>query len=83
MALNFGFQWQDLYDSEKLSVLHQHFLNYLIQADPELYSEIYELKPANNDFLIPLAMAIESFILTLFKLDEIAQGTKALAEMLK
>lgn len=75
MALNFGFQWQDLYDSEKLSVLHQHFLNYLIQADPELYSEIYELKPANNDFLIPLAMAIESFILTLFKLDEIAQGT--------
>jgi NADPH-dependent glutamate synthase beta subunit-like oxidoreductase len=75
MALKFRFQWQDLYDSSKLSVLHQHFLSYLKQTDLELYSEIYELKPANNDFLIPLAMAIESFILALFDLDEIAQGT--------
>lgn len=75
MALNFGFQWQDLYNSKKLSVLHQHFLNYLKQSDPELHADIYELNPTNNDFLIPLAMAIESFVVELFGLQNIVQDT--------
>jgi NADPH-dependent glutamate synthase beta subunit-like oxidoreductase len=75
MALNFGFQWQDLYDSGKLSLLHRHFLSYLKQKHPALYSDIFELKPKTNDFFIPLAMAIESYILELFNLRDVAQDT--------
>lgn len=74
MALKFGFQWQDLYDSEKLSALHQHFLHYLSQSDLALYTEIYETPPPHtNEFLIPLAMVIESFIVDLFDLHTAVQ----------
>lgn len=73
MALTFGFQWNDLYDSEKLSALHQHFLQHLSRSDPQLYAEVYETKSHNNEFLIPLAMAIESFIVDLFELHDDAQ----------
>ncbi|QOL20195.1 FAD-dependent oxidoreductase [Candidatus Bodocaedibacter vickermanii] len=73
MTLKFGFQWQDLYDSEKLSVLHQHFLQHLNRSDPQLYAEVYETTPHNNDVLIPLALAIESFIVDLFDLHDAVQ----------
>jgi NADPH-dependent glutamate synthase beta subunit-like oxidoreductase len=73
MALKFGFLWQDLYDSEKLSRLHQHFLNHLSRSDPQLYADVYESMPVAPDILIPLAMAIESFIVDLFGLHNAAQ----------
>lgn len=73
MALTFGFQWSDLYDSEKLSALHQHFLQHLNRSDPQLYSDVYETPPHNNRLLIPLAMAIESFVVDLFDLHETIQ----------
>lgn len=73
MALKFGFQWNDLYDSEKLSALHQHFLQHLSRSDPQLYAEVYETPTHNTEFLIPLAMAIESFIVDLFELHDAVQ----------
>jgi NADPH-dependent glutamate synthase beta subunit-like oxidoreductase len=73
MALKFSFRWQDLYDSEKLSALHQHFLRHLKQDDPQLYADVYESTSAAPDILIPLAMAIESFIIDLFGLHDATQ----------
>jgi len=69
MYPNFGFKWQDLYDSKKLADLHQKFLANLQSLDPELYAQVYQTSKTPSDYLIPLAMAIESFIVELFKLD--------------
>ncbi|MDP3935543.1 MAG: hypothetical protein Q8Q56_00910, partial [Alphaproteobacteria bacterium] len=73
MALKFGFQWHDLYDSEKLSALHQHFLQHLSQSDPQLYADVYAANSPKDDILIPLAMAIESFIVDLLGLNNATQ----------
>lgn len=75
MNLKFNLQWQDLYDSNKLAVLHRHFLNNLKQENADVYTDIYATKPQGNNYLIPLAMAIESFVIELFGLDENAQNT--------
>lgn len=71
MQPKLGFQWEDLYDPAKLFQLHSRFLTSL---DPELYTEIYINKAEPKDFLIPLAMAIEGFIVELFQLEQQTQG---------
>lgn len=70
MKLNFGFEWQDLYNAHKLAELHCYFLNHLQKNDQQLYDEVIS---AEDMPLIPLAMAIEAFIVELFKLQRYAQ----------
>lgn len=75
MHLNFGFQWQDLYDAEKLHQLQAHFLSHLRKTDFELYAQIYEKSTSNPEsYLIPLAMSIEAFIKNLFHLTPFLQA---------
>lgn len=65
MQLNFGFEWQDLYDAAKLKALHSQFIHHLQANDHELYQEFTSSKGAP---LIPLAMAVEAFVVELFNL---------------
>jgi NADPH-dependent glutamate synthase beta subunit-like oxidoreductase len=71
MNLDFGFEWHDLYNAHKLAELHRYFLKYLQENDQTLYNEVVF---SDHMPLIPLAMAIEAFIVELFKLEAYVQG---------
>lgn len=73
MTLNLGFDWKDLYDSQKLMLMHRYFLDLLSKKDPELYFEIYTKKQPLADHILPLAMEIEHFIVELFGIESQAQ----------
>lgn len=68
MKLNFGFQIQDLYDAAKLLLLQDRFLGHLQATHPDLYQQVYASQASVEDYLIPLAMAIETFVVELFHL---------------
>lgn len=73
MTLNLGLDWKDLYDRQKLMLLHQHFLDFLSNNDPELYLEVYTKKQPLADHIIPLALWIEHFIVEFFGIESQAQ----------
>jgi hypothetical protein len=73
MTLNLGLNWKDLYDSQKLMLLHQHFLDFLSKKDPELYWEFYTKKQPLADQIIPLALWIEHFIVEFFGIESQVQ----------
>lgn len=73
MTLNLGLDWKDLYDSQKLMLLHQHFLDFLSKQDTALYWELYTKKQPLADHIIPLALEIEHFVVDLFGIEPQAQ----------
>lgn len=73
MRLNLGLDWKDLYDSQKLMLLHQHFLDFLSKKDTALYWELYTKEQPLADHIIPLALEIEHFIVDLFGIGPQAQ----------
>lgn len=69
MQLGFDYTVKDLYAAEKLQQLHVTFKAYLQEADPQLYAQCYmnavsQIQP----HILPLSMAIESFVVDLFNL---------------
>lgn len=73
MALNFGFQWKDLYDHHQLKRVHECFLNFLSKHAPDLYEEVYIQNPSGTSNIIPLAMAVEEFIVQFFGIEQDVQ----------
>lgn len=74
MTLKYGFRWQGLYDSKQLKRLQDSFLLFLVRDDPDLYSDIYEKGQPLRLHIIPLAMAIERFVVVLFNIEGVAQS---------
>lgn len=73
MRLNLGFEWRDLYDNRQLQRLHECFVGFLSQNDPELHADVYTTDQPLAQHILPLALAIEQFLVDLFGIDEHAE----------
>lgn len=76
MHLGFEFSVKDLYSSSKLQQLHAIFKQHLQTTDPQLHTQCYgQTAQDSQPFMLPLAMAVEAFVIQLFNLSSVVEDT--------